>query len=136
MRRIRNKIYYNFIFGNFRINDNGDVEKDLLIYDLDLNGDISVEKIIIIDNIQSILFFEKKLFLLRFFFLFLQSVGVYVGDEVVVYMNYSQGIYWFGNKGLFKNRFRCGFIGDDFICFFEGIIVDCCILNSLLSYLY
>lgn len=51
MRRIRNKIYYNFIFGNFRINDNSDVEKDLLIYDLDLNGDISVEKIIIIDNI-------------------------------------------------------------------------------------
>lgn len=50
-RRIRNKTYHNLISGNLRINDNSDAEKDLSIYDLDPNGDISVEKITIIDNI-------------------------------------------------------------------------------------
>lgn len=50
-KRIRNKTYHNLISGNLRINDNGDAEKDLSIYDLDPNGDISVEKITIIDNI-------------------------------------------------------------------------------------
>lgn len=50
-RRIRNKTYHNLISGNLRINDNGDAEKDLSIYDLDPNGDISVEKITIICNI-------------------------------------------------------------------------------------
>eukprot|EP00105_Crassostrea_gigas_P031706 XP_011454479.2 PREDICTED: atrial natriuretic peptide receptor 1-like [Crassostrea gigas] len=87
-RRIRNKTYHNLISGNLRINDNGDAEKDLSIYDLDPNGDIS-------------------------------SVGVYAGDEAVVYMNYSQGIHWPGNKGPPKNRPRCGFTGDDPICFPE-----------------
>lgn len=50
-RRIWNKTYHNLISGNLRINDNGDAEKDLSIYDWDPNGKLSVWKITIIDNI-------------------------------------------------------------------------------------
>lgn len=41
-RRIWNKTYHNLISGNLRINDNGDAEKDLSIYDWDPNGKLSV----------------------------------------------------------------------------------------------
>lgn len=41
-RKIWNKTYHNLISGNLRINDNGDAEKDLSIYDWDPNGKLSV----------------------------------------------------------------------------------------------
>nr|XP_022325510.1 atrial natriuretic peptide receptor 1-like [Crassostrea virginica] len=87
-KRTWNRTYTGLISGNFKINDNGDGEKDFSIHDFDSEGN-------------------------------LHTVGVYFGATAELIMKSNRSIQWPGNKGPPRNRPRCGFTGDDPICFPE-----------------
>ncbi|XP_062584910.1 atrial natriuretic peptide receptor 1-like [Saccostrea cucullata] len=82
-KRLRNKTYSGLMAGRFRINENGDGERDVSVLDFDAEGR-------------------------------LWKVGDYLGD---LRMETERSIKWPMDKGPPVNRPRCGFTGDDPICF-------------------
>ncbi|XP_061165071.1 atrial natriuretic peptide receptor 1-like [Saccostrea echinata] len=85
-KRMRNKTFSGLMAGRFRINENGDGERDLSVLDFDAEGR-------------------------------LWTVGVYSGN--ILRMEAERSIKWPMDKGPPVNRPRCGFTGEDPICFPE-----------------